>query len=63
MMIITTKSEGTIVLDERTIILGLAMGLMRWNEAEQIHELTPKGRKWLLAYCDEQIAIARMWAW
>lgn len=50
-------------LDERTIQLGVAMGLMRWNEAEQVYELTRKGQKWLRDYCDNEIAVARMWAW
>ena len=55
----TPKGYTDIPLDKKTIQLGLALGLMQWNETEQVYECTPKGKKWLEEYCDNEIAIWR----
>jgi hypothetical protein len=56
------KGYTEIELDDATVRLGLAMGLMK-IAADGVVELTPKESKWLRDYCDNEIAIARMWAW
>lgn len=53
------KGYTDIDLPEDTVHKGVSMGLMVWNDAEKVYELTPKGRKWLLDYCDEEIKVAR----
>jgi hypothetical protein len=48
-----------IEVDEKTIRIGLACGLMRFDPKEDVYVLTPLGRVWLKEYCDEEIAIVR----
>lgn len=39
-----------------TISLGLLMGLMRFNEEDDVYELTPVGDAWLRQWCEQKLA-------
>ncbi len=51
-----TPGYEDIEVDERTIQIGLACGLMRWDADAEVYVLTPAGREWLATYCDQKIA-------
>lgn len=44
---------------------GIAFGLFQLvsDDGPRVFEFTPKGSAWFEAWLDEQLSIARMWAW
>jgi hypothetical protein len=47
-----------IQVPERTIRLGMMLGLMKYDAKENVHVLTDKGEEWLRTYCEEKLAEA-----
>lgn len=50
-------------ITDETLRIGLMFGLMRKARDEDAYELTEKGSTYLHSWCEEQLAIARCWAW